>query len=1200
MKKRFIPMLLTLVLILQAFTGVAFANDYMAGNYDYEPVEAYEAVEKIDDEIDDEIDDQVIDTSVQDNLEGTETGNNDGYLPGAGVPLPGEIIDYVPENNIPEDDINNLPRNYDDDSLYEDLSEWEEYLRSLGIDPNAPLPRSQLGDNVIDLSGDTGIAAFGAFGFEAFNVPGEITRYNTLIIDVSGSMAGRPIQVAREATQRFVNDVIAAPGRNYIAIVAFGTHANVRIPFTLADESNRAALTNAVNGLVTAGSTNMFGGLNVAQQQLLNQIDLNRPNVFSNVLLMSDGLPNAGGIVAQRDDGPFRAPQSNWRFLNGVYHAAREIAADGHNMYSLAFFHNVTGPTLALALEFFKPRLSSWWPGDDNYDTMGPAIGNPNAVTGYIPRPRGFHVVINPEDLEFEFGEILDDIFQGPLPIIVVPGIAGSSLADADDGDVLWVSSWDLFPPVTRIPRLSLDSTGASHNNISPRQGVYGVSDHPFVGIARNQILPYERIMADLRATFQDRSVYFFPYDWRLCNTENARLLREFIINNNYTQVDVVAHSMGGLVVSHLIADGHASLVRTLITIGTPYLGAPRVPYIFSTGNFVSLFPEHMDTALRGVSSHMHSAYQLLPYRYTDLYIAVVNLDWRYGVQRTYQRNSHAFIRNTLNMRNYDDNNVPGSVRQTFLDRSRNFMGNLFNTDGSHVITNVRHYVIVGSGQETIRSVTFDPRGNHIHNLNFNRLGDGTVPHWSATINNTIDYSRFNYGHTELMWQPRVINRVISVLSGYTPPTHADPADTRGIIVIRIASPVETTVSLGGEDLNADNRLTDFGTLHFIGYEGDIELFALSADNVHDVLITGTGDGTMTFSISYFEADGTFIEERVFVDVPITHDTIITTNTDQTVATELLLDLYGNGEVAILDPDHVILEDRYTIEPLPQDPDDDQPPVITQAGAVVTGAAARTPSRRTAARRESTARTRVARDPGQAAQEQEQVTPAIVDRLTFELTADVPDGSYEISVTGLPNGVTAPDYVDVADGGFVLELAVTELAQAGDYTLAVNIYDEEGNILYTTGSFTITIAGQQLPEQEPPIPAPQPEPPAPQVTQTVIRLTIDDAEFTVNGMSRQADAAPFIDEAYNRTMVPLRLVAEALGAMVDWNAETRIVTITSGAQVITLTLDEPLPGGMGVPAILNDRTFVPIAYVAQMLGADVQWNAETRAVYIRQ
>jgi len=117
-------------------------------------------------------------------------------------------------------------------------------------------------------------------------------------------------------------------------------------------------------------------------------------------------------------------------------------------------------------------------------------------------------------------------------------------------------------------------------------------------------------------------------------------------------------------------------------------------------------------------------------------------------------------------------------------------------------------------------------------------------------------------------------------------------------------------------------------------------------------------------------------------------------------------------------------------------------------------------------------------------------------------------------------------------------------------------------------------------------------------TDVMLRFAIGQIEYTHNGSTRTADAAPFIDEAHNRTMVPLRVVAEALGARVDWIEETRTVEIYLDGVVLTMPLGTPLPGGMGEPMISNDRTFVPIAYVVQMLGGDVRWDGDNRAVYI--
>jgi len=112
----------------------------------------------------------------------------------------------------------------------------------------------------------------------------------------------------------------------------------------------------------------------------------------------------------------------------------------------------------------------------------------------------------------------------------------------------------------------------------------------------------------------------------------------------------------------------------------------------------------------------------------------------------------------------------------------------------------------------------------------------------------------------------------------------------------------------------------------------------------------------------------------------------------------------------------------------------------------------------------------------------------------------------------------------------------------------------------------------------------------------IMRLVIGQYAYTQNGIDQISDAAPFIAE--NRTMVPLRLIAEAMGAEVRWDRNTRTVTITQGTTILTLVIDQPLPDGLGTPVINNGRTFVPLEFVAESLGVDVEWDSATQSIEV--
>ena len=115
-----------------------------------------------------------------------------------------------------------------------------------------------------------------------------------------------------------------------------------------------------------------------------------------------------------------------------------------------------------------------------------------------------------------------------------------------------------------------------------------------------------------------------------------------------------------------------------------------------------------------------------------------------------------------------------------------------------------------------------------------------------------------------------------------------------------------------------------------------------------------------------------------------------------------------------------------------------------------------------------------------------------------------------------------------------------------------------------------------------------------------LRFVIGSADYTVNGVPHVADAPVFIDEVYNRTMVPLRNVAQAMGAEVYWQSRTRWAVITLHGHARSLAVDESLPGGYGMPVIINGRTFVPLAFVAEMFNLTPVWDGVNRAVYLYQ
>ena len=114
----------------------------------------------------------------------------------------------------------------------------------------------------------------------------------------------------------------------------------------------------------------------------------------------------------------------------------------------------------------------------------------------------------------------------------------------------------------------------------------------------------------------------------------------------------------------------------------------------------------------------------------------------------------------------------------------------------------------------------------------------------------------------------------------------------------------------------------------------------------------------------------------------------------------------------------------------------------------------------------------------------------------------------------------------------------------------------------------------------------------------LIRLVIGDTAASVNGKAALLDTPPVLIN--DRTMVPVRFVAEGMGAQVDWNGETQTVKITLDGKELSLGLGQVKPeAGLDVSAqISNNRTLVPLRYVSETLSAKVNWQAETKTVEI--
>lgn len=91
----------------------------------------------------------------------------------------------------------------------------------------------------------------------------------------------------------------------------------------------------------------------------------------------------------------------------------------------------------------------------------------------------------------------------------------------------------------------------------------------------------------------------------------------------------------------------------------------------------------------------------------------------------------------------------------------------------------------------------------------------------------------------------------------------------------------------------------------------------------------------------------------------------------------------------------------------------------------------------------------------------------------------------------------------------------------------------------------------------------------------------------------------------DRTLIPLRAVSETLGAVVEWNDEAKTVAVTYNNSTIIVTVGSltALVNGEEIeidsPALIKkDRVLVPIRVIAEALGLDVEWDGESHSVIV--
>lgn len=181
-----------------------------------------------------------------------------------------------------------------------------------------------------------------------------------------------------------------------------------------------------------------------------------------------------------------------------------------------------------------------------------------------------------------------------------------------------------------------------------------------------------------------------------------------------------------------------------------------------------------------------------------------------------------------------------------------------------------------------------------------------------------------------------------------------------------------------------------------------------------------------------------------------------------------------------------------------------------------------------------------------------------------------------------------------------VQVTLDRFAYDGTYKMNLVNDKDSKTVITSLNAFTVNAATEATPKDSSKDKTPDK---APEKTEKKVVFVIDNKAYSVDGHPLTLDVAPYIKSS--RTMLPVRAVAESLDMNVGWDAKTSTVTLTSkdnkNTVILTIGNNTMLVNGKKValdsaPEIKDSRTFLPVALVANAVGAKTDWDSITRTV----
>ena len=567
------------------------------------------------------------------------------------------------------------------------------------------------------------------------NVPTENAKEVVFLIDRSmytdyNALADIKNQVSD------LSDQLLQAGNFSITVIAF--NGNVTTLVRQSTDLNK--IKNSLRYISPFGFSNPSLALEVA-----NGI---RYEEKKDVVLFTNVYPNLGPIS---NKGPFTyRDHFYFRNANGFKNAA-DLLAENTRLITVSNFSNLKNRDYAFAKRVFEENSDKYFEADRmNSEELV------SSVRDYI------------------LGDEKHDRNLGKKPIIFIPGIAGSELFKIDESLVspeekaIGMIYGDKERSAKRIwVPIGYDATKANDDlNLYSNENLYGLQqgDLRKVNLFERHAGPvamYSSLLGTIMKNFPDRPVYLFSYDWRKSNIDSAERLAAFIdsiTDGGKVKVDLIAHSMGGIVSSHYLRN-HDDRVDKYLSFGSPYEGAPSAFNTLSSkslvGGFLDVVIEKLVGIKPDVASSFTSMVELLPtqrmlekYPYQFVSTGDLNsfqriLNGNSSYDKILQAAADAKVSGLADLATVDMamSNVSNDRYQQFIENSKLYRVNGERNGDVLLMHRPNSMFFVGNNHPTVVSGYFPGNQDILHTVYgiSTPEGDGMVPLYSATMGMTFE-----------------------------------------------------------------------------------------------------------------------------------------------------------------------------------------------------------------------------------------------------------------------------------------------------------------------------------------------------------------------------------------------------------------------------------------------------------------------------